>query len=160
MAWIGVVISAFLTMAVYAYLVRNFNRAKPYSSELCELYLLRHMLPDGHPLSFMYKGLPRTRKTPRLLWPCVATFACAGITLTSTSLAIVFTVKGVLSSEGAEVTFLLLAIGSVVVALAVLMGVPTIQNYSCIKEMRRMGMAEIFQIRADIEKKRPGFYNT
>ncbi|MBE6127447.1 MAG: hypothetical protein E7182_05685 [Erysipelotrichaceae bacterium] len=117
------------------------------------------MLPDVHPLSFMYKGLPRTEKFPRLLWPCVTTFACAGITLISASLAIVFSVNGVLSGEGAEMTFLLVTIVSVVIAVAVLMGIPTIQNHRCFKEMRKMSMAELFHIRVSIEKKWPGFYN-
>lgn len=158
MVWIGVVISAFITLFVFAYLVRNFNRTKPYSSDLCELYLLRHMLPDGHPLSFMYKGQPRTRDFPRLLWPCITTFACSGITLLSAVLAIVFNMNGILELESASLAFFLATIGSSVAVTLFLMGIPTIQNHLCFKEMEKMKMAEIFTIRASIEKKWPGFF--
>lgn len=160
MAWIGVAMSSLITICVYGYLVRNFNHAKPYSDELCELYLLRHMLPDGHPLAFMYKGQPRTMEFPRLLWPCVTTFACAGISLTSALLAIVFTANGILELEGAGQAFLLATIGGTIIAVAILMGIPTIQNHRCFKEMGKMDMAERSRIRANIEKKWPGFYNT
>lgn len=160
MAWIGVAISAFLTFGSFLYNVRYANRFNPYSGELCELYLLEHMLPDGHPFEFMYRGLPRTRLFPRLFWPCVATFACAGTTLASAVLAGVLGANGVLESETADTIFVSLSICSTITVDLGLMAIPEIQNKICFKRMFKTTSGLGFNVREEIEKKWPGFYGT
>lgn len=160
MVWVGVAISAFATLAHFLYLVRNVNRANPYSGTLCDLYLLEHMLPDGHPFEFMYKGLPRTRLFPRLFWPCVTTFVCAGIVLTSTVLAVVLNVYGVLGSKVADTIFVASSIGSTIAAELGLMAIPEIQNKMCYKRTFKTDSGLGFNVRKEIEKKWPGFYKT
>ena len=158
MAWLGVVMSGFVTIISYLALVRNVNRANPYSSSLCDLYIFKHMLPDGHPFEFMYKGLPRNRNFPRLFWPCVNTLSCALLTIVSFVLAFVLTANGVLGNKAADATFVLICIGSVIAIDLGLTLIPEVQNNICFKEMANMDNARLFQIRIDIEKKRPGFF--
>ena len=156
MAWIGVIMPAILTLVSYLASVRYFNRANPFSAEFCDLYLLEHMLPDGHPFEFMYKGLPRNRHFPRLFWPCMATFVCAGLTLVACVLAVVLNACGVLGNETMDTVFVLACIGSTLVANLGLMAIPTIQNRYCFKRMVNGGLG--FNVREEIEKKWPGFY--
>lgn len=134
MAWIGVAASFLLTFISFLASVRYFNMANPYSAEFCDLYLLKHMLPDGHPLEFMYKGLPRNRLFPRLLWPCLGTLACAGLTLIAAILAIVLSAYGILGNEIADTVFISVSIGSTMATDLGFMAIPTIQNKICYKK--------------------------
>ena len=158
MAWVGVALSAFIAMEVFLVSVRNVNRANPFSGSLCDLFLLEHMLPDGHPLEFMYKGLPRIKTFPRLLWPCATTFACTGLALVAAGLAIALGSNGILGNEIADTTFVCSCIGSSLATNFGLMAIPEIQNAICFKRMAKMDMAQVGQIRANIEEKWPGFY--
>ena len=158
MIWIGVAMSAFLTLTSFFVSVRNFNRVNPYSAGFCDLYLLKHMLPDGHPFEFMYKGLPRNRLFPRLFWPCLGTFACAGLTLIAAILALVLSACGVLGSETADTVFISVSIGSTIATDLGFMAIPTIQNKICYKKMFKMKDGLGFDVRDEIEKRWPGFY--
>ncbi len=160
MAWVGVAISALITLASFLYIVRNINRTNTYSGTLCDLYLLEHMLPDGHPFEFMYKGLPRTRLFPRLFWPCMATFVCLGITLVSAVLAVVLSANGVLGSEAADTIFVLSSIGSAIAAELGCTAIPEIQNKICTRRMFKTDSGLGINVREEIEKKWPGFYKT
>lgn len=159
MAWVGVVISAFGTLICFFICVRNANRWNPYSGELCELYLLKHMLRDGHPLGFMYKGLPRNRDYPRLLWPCVSTLAGTVLTLVFVILAAVLGAKGVLATKNADLLFFYLCMGSVFFADLAPLAIEAVQNRLCFRKMMKMSMTQIGRIYAEIEKKWPGFFD-
>lgn len=158
MAWIGVTMSAILTFGHFLVLVRYFNRTKSYARELCDLYLLKHMLPDGHPFGFMYKGLPRNRLFPRLFWPCIATFVCTGIVLISAVLATVLSINGILGDKTADTVFVSSSIGATIVAELGLMAIPMVQNRICFKRMFKTDVGLGFNIREEIEKRWPGFY--
>lgn len=158
MSWLGVVMSAFITVISFLAMVRNANRVNPYSGSLCDLYLLKYMLPDGHPFEFMYKGLPRTRTFPRLFWPCISTLICAGLTLLFTVLSLVLSLNGVLNNKSADTVFVLTCFGSTIFVDLSLSLITEIQNKVCIKKMLKMDTVQIFQIRAEIEKKWPGFF--
>lgn len=158
MVWIGVAMSAFLTLTSFFVSVRNFNRVNPYSAGFCDLYLLKHMLPDGHPFEFMYKGLPRNRLFPRLFWPCLGTFACAGLTLIAAILAIVLSACGILGNEIADTVFISVSFGSTIATDLGFMAITTIQNKICYKKMFKTKDGLGFDVRDEIEKKWPGFY--
>ena len=158
MVWIGVAMSALLTLTSFFVSVRNFNRVNPYSAEFCDLYLLKHMLPDSHPLEFMYKGLPRNRLFPRLLWPCLGTLACAGLTLIAAILAIVLSAYGILGNEIADTVFISVSFGSTIATDLGFMAITTIQNKICYKKMFKTKDGLGFDVRDEIEKKWPGFY--
>ena len=160
MAWVGVALSAFLALVTFLYTVRNINYSNPYSGELCDLYLLEHMLPDGHPFEFLYKGLPRIKLFPRLFWPCMATFADTGIALVSAVLAVVLSANGVLGNEPADTIFVCTSIGSTMAVESGLMAIPAIQNKICFKRMFKPKNGLGFNVREEIEKKWPGFYKT
>lgn len=146
------------TIIVYLSFVRNAIGARGlYSDELCELYLLRHMLPDKHPLSFMFHGLPRNYKYPRLFWPCLITLLNLCITISSFIFTVVFTANNLLFDKKVDVIVFCSHLGAVF-CMAVLMIVPSIQNHYCFKKMMKMGVGEIFEIKKEIEKKWPGFY--
>jgi len=150
--------SAFLNLGPFLFCVRNANRANPYAGSLSFLYLLKHMLPDGHPLEFMYKGLPRNREYPRLLWPCLSTLIGAGVTLASAILTAVLGANGILADKTADMALYFSIMGSAMVADAGLMVVPTVQDFICTKKMDKMDLLQIGQIYAEIEKKWPGFF--
>lgn len=158
MIWIGVAMSALLTLTSFFVSVRNFNRVNPYSAGFCDLYLLKHMLPDGHPFEFMYKGLPRNRLFPRLFWPCLGTFACAGLTLIAAILAIVLSAYGILGNEIADTVFISVSFGSTIATDLGFMAITTIQNKICYKKMFKTKDGLGFDVRDEIEKKWPGFY--
>ena len=158
MSWLGVVMSAFITVISFLAMVRNANRVNPYSGSLCDLYLLKYMLPDGHPFEFMYKGLPRTQTFPRLFWPCISTLICSGLTLLFAVLSLVLSLNGVLNNKSADTVFVLTCFGSTIFVDLSLSLITEIQNKVCIKKMLKMDTAQIFQIRAEIEKKWPGFF--
>ncbi|MCR5514526.1 MAG: hypothetical protein K6F36_03715 [Bacilli bacterium] len=158
MVWIGVAMSALLTLTSFFVSVRNFNRVNPYSAGFCDLYLLKHMLPDGHPFEFMYKGLPRNRLFPRLFWPCLGTFACAGLTLIAAILAIVLSAYGILGNEIADTVFISVSFGSTIATDLGFMAITTIQNKICYKKMFKTKDGLGFDVRDEIEKKWPGFY--
>ena len=160
MAWVAVALSAFLALVIFLHTVRNIYYRFPYSGELCSLYLLEHMLPDGHPFEFMYKGLPRTEFFPRLFWPCMSTFAVMGIALVSAVLAVVLSANGVLGSEPADTIFFCTSIGSAIAVDLGLMAIPAIQNKICFKRMFKTKNGLGFNVREEIEKKWPGFYKT
>ena len=159
MSWVGTIISAFATFIFFFHFVRNRRTIRSFPEELCDLYLLNHMLPDGHPMEFMYKGLPRDRDHPHLLWPCVATFVCAGMTLIMAVLTVTLDANGVLGNEVANTIFLLICVGSTVATMLTFLGISEIQNHISYKKMMNMDFKQVFKIRTDIEKKWPGFYN-
>ena len=159
-AWVGVALSAFLALISFLYTVRKINYRSPRSLKFCDLYLLEHMLPDGHPFEFMYKGLPRTEFFPRLFWPCMATFADMGIALVSAVLAVVLSANGVLGSEPADTIFFCTSIGSAIAVDLGLQAIPAIQDKICFKRMFKTKNGLGFNIREEIEKKWPGFYKT
>lgn len=158
MAWITVGICAFVSLILFLTSVRNANRVKPYSGELCDLYLLKHMLPDGHFLKFMYVGLPRIRRYPRLLFPCISTFANLAVVLSSIICAAVISAQGLLQDQTIATAVLGGHTGAIVFLDFCLMGIPAMQNRQCLKEMMRMDFAQALHIRAQIEQKWPGFF--
>lgn len=160
MAWIGVALSAFETFIFFLSIVRYANRWNPYSVEFCDLYLLKHMLPDGHPFGFMYKGLPRNRDYPRLFWPCVATFASTGLVVASAVLAGALGARGLLDDKSADTAFFLATFGSPFGIQLALMAIPAVQNNVCFRREMKGGFGKDFDMHAEIEKKWPGFFGT
>ena len=156
MAWTGVALSAFMTLLFFLLCVRYANRVWDYSGEFCDLYLLKHMLPDGHPFVFMYKGLPRNRDYPRLMWPCVTTFVGVAFTLGTAILAAVLTANGALGTQSADGPFFLACIGSICVLILGLMAIPTTQNAICARKMQKTDYSKIY---SEIERKWPGFFD-
>ena len=116
------------------------------------------MLPDGHPLEFMYKGLPRNREYPRLLWPCLSTLIGAGVTLVLAILAAVLGANGILADKTGDMALFFSIMGSAMAADLGLMVVPVVQNFICTRKMDKMDLLQIGQIYAEIEKKWPGFF--
>jgi hypothetical protein len=158
MIWTFLIFTTLTDFGFFFVMVRghHFSFRNTYPHELCELYLLRHMMRDGHPLEFMYFGLERNEEHPRLLWPiitfftallyCVVGFVCAGI----------FEYTGLTSNEEV-IHYFPLVFGSGYFVCHCLMIIPAIQNNMCYKEMLKMSDKEIIQIGLDIEKKWPGF---
>ena len=143
---------------VFFVFVRNANRKRPYANELCELYLLNHMMTDGHPLRFMYHGLPRTRAYPRLVWPCVAVFENLLISVSVVICATVFGTKGMLSDNTIDMALGFGHLGGMVVTTTITMLIPTIQNHQSFRKMGKMDFYEVISIEKQIEQKWPGFF--
>lgn len=146
------------TLSVYFGIVRgNEANIKSFSRSLCPLFLLRHMLPDGHFFSFMYCGLPRNQYHPRLLWPCVATFVGLFITSSSFVWAVIFNVNFPLIDNEINVCVSLSHLAAIIIIPSIFVAIPTIQNNKCFKEISLFKMAAIEE---EIEQKWPGFYST
>ena len=158
--WIPVLMAVLNIVVIYFACVRNtLHLRMRYSSEFCELFLLKKMLPDNHCLEFMFRGLPRNQKHPRLFWPCISTFASI------ISFTIIFFFAVFLSLKRIDYLindiplFPIVSIGSIMIIDLVLLAIPAVQNHHYKKEMNRSSFGFYFQCRAEIEKKWPGFYN-
>lgn len=158
MVWISVGLCLFGTLIIFLAIVRNANRVRPYSEQFCCFYLLKHMLPDNHPLCFMYRGLPRNIDYPRLLWPCISFFANILITISSVVFAVYFSISGLIEDKTINTIVLLAHIIAQMVFSSFTLAVPAIQNYKCSREMARMDIGQQLQIKKEIEQKWPGFF--
>ena len=158
--WFAVGLSALGSLVFFLGSVRNVNlrHTSPYAG-FCDLYLLEHMLPDGHPLGLMYKGIPRDERYPRLLWPCLSAIFNAVATIIFALLAAVLSANGILGDKAADTLFSLLCIGTIMASFFGSLLVPNVHNKICSKRMAKMKPEERILIHSEIEKKWPGFFS-
>ena len=162
MLWncVSVLMSVLNVLVIYFACVRNTLHLRArYSSEFCELFLLKKMLPDNHCLEFMFRGLPRNQKHPRLFWPCMTTFASFFSFIIILIFAIFLSLSRINFSINDIPLFPIISIGSIMVIDLVLLAIPAVQNHFYKKEMKKSGFGYYFLCRTEIEKKWPGFYN-
>lgn len=157
--WISVFMSILNVVVIYFSCVRNTLHLRfRYSHEFCELFLLKKMLPDGHSLEFMFRGLPRNQDHPRLFWPCIATFASLISFIVILLFAMLLSLKQIDFVVNNIPLFPIVSLGHIMSIDLVLLAIPSVQNFYYKKEMQKSGFGYYFQCRAEIEKKWPGFY--
>ena len=156
---VGVVLPALCTPSIYLSVIRkvNIHHESPYVG-FCTLFYFKYMLPVGHPLEFMYKGLPRNQSNPRLLWPCLAILFGIGFVVISAILAAVLSIHGILGDKAADTVFLVTSLGAWFGMTTTMTGIPELQNKICEKKMKKMDSKARMAIYTEIEKKWPGFF--
>ena len=161
MIWVAVGLCFLLAFLFFLGGVRGIasNRSfRSFQTELCELFLLRHMMKKNHPLAFMYVGLPWNQFHPRLLWPVIGSFGGFAIAVVSMTVAIFLSRYGLDADYAATVIFYMSSIFSTILYHSFCYLVPTIQNNRCYKEMLKMSFGEVLLLRKRIEEQWPGFY--
>ena len=161
MVWVAVGLCFLLTLLLYLAGVRNINaHSRSFSGELCELFLLKHMMKKNHPLNFMYFGLPFNRYHPRLLWPVLGTFGGIAVVIISMIVAVFLSIYGLEDEKTIETVFFLSSIFATILYHSMCYCIPTLQNNRCYKVMLKMSFEEVLLLRIKIEEQWPGFFNT
>lgn len=156
--WHYIALSILMSIFVFMYDIRYFRTMRPNELKYCELYLLEHMLPDGHPLEFMYKGLPRIRKYPRLFLPCIVVLSGFSLSIVFVVIAVILTANGTFLNKTIEDIFSYICIGSHSILFICYISISELQDKKCFNRMLS-GEIKYKDIFKEIEKKWPGFYN-
>lgn len=164
MIWISVLLSIAGTFILYLVFVRNIPRLcghefnKRFSSELCPNYYLHHMLRDNHPLEFMYKGLERDSRYPRLLMPCLSVFISLGLNISIVIIVIISLINGWIYQNNNETIYTVVFCVSTAVFPSTPLIVMTIQNSICFRQMEKLGLGCFTIVERQVNEKWPGFY--
>ena len=166
MIWSMVGLYFLITVSIFFVYVRNveapyrmFDEKYGFATELCELYLVSHLMKKKNIFTIFYKGLPANKYHPRLLLPVITFIGDLLISIAASINAIYLTIEGLEKDPFIANIFTISYGGAIFLWLSVFMLTVTIQNNICFKKMAKMSLAEIVNLRNQIEKEWPGFFD-